>query len=148
MIFWNTLFFDDGRTVIWAQREVIFDDGRTVIGAQKGWVHFRGSITATCYWQCYIWIIFVYTHSLALLLASHRVDDHSYADDCQLYLPVANTDKTKTKVPALLSDIKIWMREQKLRLNETEIMLTKGNLRTNVTHEFGNLDAGVSKIAH
>ena len=34
------------------------------------------------------------------------------------------------------------MRERKLNLNEitTEVMLIKGNLRTNVTHEFGNLD--------
>ena len=51
-----------------------------------------------------------------------------------------------TKVLALLSDINSWMRERKLKLNEskTEIMLIKGNLRTNVTHEFGNLDVEAS----
>ena len=39
-----------------------------------------------------------------------------------------NIDETKTKVVALLSDIKIWMRERKLKQNEskTEILLIKG----------------------
>ena len=48
-----------------------------------------------------------------------------FADDCQIYLPIANIDETKTKVVALLSDIKTWMRERKLLLNERkpEIML-------------------------
>ena len=135
----------------------------------------------------------VHTHSLALLLASHGVNGHSYADDCQIYLPTANIDETKdkirtkttiiedifttykfqgympplqcgrlsptlkrghvalelvcgenmssiivvfnfqfefeieliTKIPMLLSDIKTWMKEQKLNPNEskTKIML-------------------------
>ena len=32
-------------------------------------------------------------------------------------------------------------------LNKTEIMLIKGNLRSNVTHEFGNLDIEASTLA-
>ena len=41
------------------------------------------------------------------------------------------------------------MRERKFKLNEnkTEIMLINGNLRTNVTHEFNNLDAEASTNA-
>ena len=41
------------------------------------------------------------------------------------------------------------MRERKLKLNEskTEIMLIKGNLTTNVTHEFGNLNVETSILA-
>ena len=68
------------------------------------------------------------------LLASHGVNGHFYADDCQIYLPIANVDETKTKVLALLCDIKTWIRTQKLRLNESkmEIMLIKSNFRTNV----------------
>ena len=43
------------------------------------------------------------------------------------------------------------MRDRK-KLNESkmekmEIMLIKGNLRKNVTHEFGNLDVEISKLA-
>ena len=37
----------------------------------------------------------VYPHSLDLLLASH-IDGHFYADDCQIYLLMANIDETKT----------------------------------------------------
>ena len=51
-------------------------------------------------------LFLVYIQSLALLLASCGVDDHSYADDCQIYLPIANFDETKTKVVAHLSYIK------------------------------------------
>ena len=77
------------------------------------------------------------------------MDDHFYADNCQIYLPITNIDETKTKVVALFSDIKIWMREQKLKLNEnkTEIILIKGNLRTNDTIEFGSLDVEASTLA-
>ena len=91
----------------------------------------------------------VYTRSLALPVTSHGVDGHFYADDYQIYLPMANIDETKTKVLALLYAIMTWMRERKLKLNEskTEIMLIKGNLRTNVTHEFGNLDIEASILA-
>ena len=35
----------------------------------------------------------VYTHSLALQMASHGVDNHSYADDCQIYPPIAYIDE-------------------------------------------------------
>ena len=93
-------------------------------------------------------LFLVYTHSLASLLASHGVEGHFYADDCQIYLPIANIDETKTKVLALLSDIKIWMSRRKLKLNEnkTEIMLVKGNMRTNVVCDFGDLNVGASTL--
>ena len=43
--------------------------------------------------------------------------------------------ETKTRVLALLSNIKTWMWEQKLKLNEnkTKIMLIKGDLRPSIT---------------
>ena len=37
--------------------------------------------------------------------------------DYQICLPIANIDETKTKV---LCDIKVWMRNQKLKLNESK----------------------------
>ena len=61
-------------------------------------------------------LFLVYTHSLALLLASHGVDGHSYADDCRIYQPIVNIDETKTKVLALLPDIKTWMNESKTEI--------------------------------
>ena len=94
-------------------------------------------------------LFLVYTHSPAMLLASQGGDGYFYADDCQIYLPIANIDETKTKVLSLSSDIETWMRERKLKLNEskTEIMLITSNFRANVTQEFGNLDVEESTLA-
>ena len=108
---------------------------QVVIGNESSLLHCgvpQGSVLASI-------LFLVYIHSLALLLASHGVDGHFYVDDCQIYLPIANIDETKTKILALLSDINTWIREWKWKLTEskTEIMLIKGNLRTNVTHDFG-----------
>ena len=90
----------------------------------------------------------VYTHILALLLACYGADGHFCADDWQVYLPIPNIEETKTEVLALLSNIKIWIRHCKLKLNEseTEIMLIKGYLRTNVTCKFDNLDVKASTL--
>ena len=55
--------------------------------------------------------------------------------------------ETKTKVVALLSDVKTW-RKLKLKLNESKTdHADKGNLRTNVTQEFSNLDIEASTLA-
>ena len=90
----------------------------------------------------------VCTYSLLLLLAFYGVDSHFYADDCQIYLLIADIAGIKTNVLALLSDIKTLMRERKFSLNEskTEIMLIKGNLRANVTQEFDCLDVEASTL--
>ena len=49
-------------------------------------------------------LFLVYTHILALLQASHEINDRFCADDCHTYLPIANIDESKAKVLALLSD--------------------------------------------
>ena len=53
----------------------------------------------------------VYAHSLALFQAIYGVNGLLYADDCQIYLPIANIYVTKTEFVTLLSDIKTWMRK-------------------------------------
>ena len=94
-------------------------------------------------------LFLVYTRSLASLLAAHGVESHFYADDCQIYLPIANIDESKSKALELLHDIRAWMYERKLKLNEgkTEVMLIKGNLRTNIAQDFGTLDFEGSSLA-
>ena len=46
------------------------------------------------------------------------------------------------------SYIKTWIRECKLKVIEskTEIILVKGNLRANVTYDFGSLDIEASTL--
>ena len=71
-------------------------------------------------------LFLVYTHSLALLLASLEVDG-IFMHDCHQH----NIDETMT-ILELLSDLKTWVgSERKLNESKTEIMLIKGN-RTNV----------------
>ena len=41
-------------------------------------------------------LVLVYTHRVALLLACHGVNGHFYAYDCQIHLPIANINETKT----------------------------------------------------
>ena len=126
---------------------------------------FRGSIPASCYWNaisesyllyCVVLqgpvkgpiLFLVYTNSLVLLLASHGVEGQFYVHDCQIYLPIANTDENMTNVLALPPNIKTWKIERELKVNEgkTKNMLIKGNLRTNVTYESGNSNVEASTL--
>ena len=93
-------------------------------------------------------LFIVYTSGLVSLLNAHEVDYHFYADDTQLYIEIGNIQDTKDKISALLSDIKKWMCERKLKLNDskTEVVLIRGNLRNSVVDEFGNLDFEGSQL--
>ena len=83
----------------------------------------------------------LYTSSLATLLEAHNVAYHFYADDTQIYIRIDNIEDVKGKLSSLINDIKIWMNGRKLKLNDgkTEIIIDKGNLRSNV-EEFGDLE--------
>ena len=82
------------------------------------------------------------TSSLATLLEAHDVAYHFYADDTQIYIRIDSTEDVKGKLSSLINDIKIWMNGRKLKLNDgkTELIIVKGNLRSNVVEEFGNLE--------
>ena len=60
----------------------------------------------------------VYTGTLAFLLEALGVSYHFFADDTQLYIKVEDTDEAKHRLSSLLSDLKIWMTRQKLKLND------------------------------
>lgn len=88
-------------------------------------------------------ILFIlYSSGLANLLEAHGVDYHFYADDTQIYIQINNVMDIKDKISSLLHDIKIWMTRRKLKLNDgkTEIIIVKGNLRSNVAAEFGTFE--------
>ena len=84
----------------------------------------------------------LYTSSLATLLEAHNVAYHFYADDTQVYIRIDSIEDVKGKLSSLINDIKIWMNGRKLKLNDgkTEIIIVKGNLRSNVVEEFGDLE--------
>ena len=82
------------------------------------------------------------TSSLATLLEAHNVAYHFYADNTQIYIRIDSIEDVKEKLSSLINDIKIWMNDRKLKLNDgkTEIIIVKGNLRSNVIEEFGDLE--------
>ena len=54
---------------------------------------------------------------------------------------IDDIEDTKVKVVQLLNDIRKWMCERKLKLNDrkTEIMLVRGNMRDSLTEELETL---------
>ena len=84
----------------------------------------------------------LYTSSVATLLEAHNVAYHFYAEDTQIYIRIDSIEDVKEKLSSLINDIKIWMNGRKLKLNDgkTEIIIVKGNLRSNVVEEFGDLE--------
>ena len=73
-------------------------------------------------------------------METHGVKYQLYADDTQIYIPVSNIDSSKEKIKLILNDIKIWMHNRKLQLNEskTEVFLIKGPLK-NELGDFENI---------
>ena len=78
----------------------------------------------------------LYASKLAEIMEAHGVKFHLYADDTQIYMPITNIDSSKEKIDLILNDIKIWMHDRKLQLNEskTEVFLIKGPLKNEISN--------------
>ena len=75
------------------------------------------------------------------LFDAHGVSYHFYADDTQFYIRIEDVDEVKEKIVTLISDIRRWMSERKLMLNDgkTEIMIVHGSNRSFHTDDFGTI---------
>lgn len=84
----------------------------------------------------------LYSSKLSKIMAAHDIDHHMYADDTQVYLPLTDISASQEKINTLLSDIKLWMSQRKLKLNpgKTEVILINGNLNSDVATQAKNIN--------
>lgn len=70
----------------------------------------------------------VYVAGLSQMMEAHEVSYHCYADDTQIYFSIENASSSIEKLNLLISDIKKWMVQRKLKLNDgkTEYILIGG----------------------
>ena len=67
----------------------------------------------------------IYTLSLSTVLDKHNLCHHFYADDTQIYLPfrpkcTGSYDESKSRLESCISDVRIWMANNFLNLNDTK----------------------------
>ena len=71
----------------------------------------------------------LYTAPISNIITNHGIEHHLYADDTQLYLPVSHIDSALTVAVMLdcVNNVKIWMTDNKLKLNDdkTELIIFK-----------------------
>ena len=83
----------------------------------------------------------IYTSSLASLLVAHGVKYHFYADDTQFHIQIEDVSEVKERMVALISDIRRWMSDRKLKLNDgkTEMIIVHGSNRSFHADDFGTI---------
>uniref|UniRef100_A0A3B3C1K9 Reverse transcriptase domain-containing protein n=1 Tax=Oryzias melastigma TaxID=30732 RepID=A0A3B3C1K9_ORYME len=68
----------------------------------------------------------IYLLPLGVLFRKHKVEFHLYADDCQIYVPICKgPDRSIKAIIDCLAEVKLWMSENFLGLNEnkTEVIV-------------------------
>ena len=69
----------------------------------------------------------LYTTSISQIITTHDVSHHMYADDTQVYLELSQSDthKSISSLSDCLTDISLWMKSSKLKLNsdKTELII-------------------------
>ena len=72
----------------------------------------------------------LYTTSISQIITTHDVSHHMYADDTQVYIELSQSDthKSISSLSDCLTDISLWMKSSKLKLNSdtTEFIIIIG----------------------
>ena len=80
--------------------------------------------------------------SKLLLLLMYSASTFCWHGSSKFFSVLYSIEDVKEKLSSLINDIKIWMNGRKLKLNDgkTDIIIVKGNLRSSVVEEFGDLE--------
>ena len=72
----------------------------------------------------------LYTTSISQMITTHDVSHHMYADDTHIYIKLSQSDthKSISSLSDCLTDISLWMKSSKLKLNsdKTEFIIIIG----------------------
>jgi len=70
-------------------------------------------------------LFILYMADLSIVIASHGITSHHYADDCQLYLsiPVTDTQSAADRLTQCVADVTEWLSASWLRLNPAKTLL-------------------------
>ena len=78
----------------------------------------------------------LYTTSISQMINTHDVSHHMYADDTQVYIELSQSDtyKSISSLSDCLTDISLWMKSSKLKLNSNQSINQSILLRINYIH--------------
>ena len=96
----------------------------------------------------------IYTTPLGRIIRQHGLTFHLYADDTQLYIAFKPSDNTSrvdaiSRIEACVEDIKIWMRNNFLKLNEDKTELIVITSKDTICEKLNiSLNIGGCNITH
>ena len=90
----------------------------------------------------------LYTTPLGSIIRNHNLSHHMYADDTQLYLscPPSELNHEITKMEECINDVKEWMLENKLKLNDDKTEALLCDAKSLVTSDVTSLRIGEENI--
>ena len=117
----------------------VFQWFKSYISDRQQRVHIDGSLSCpqdlnfgVAQWSVLGPFLFcLYTTSISQMINTHDVSHHMYADDTQVYIELSQSDthKSISSLSDCLTDISLWMKSSKLKLNsnKTEFIIIGQN---------------------
>ena len=113
----------------------VFKWFKSYISNRQQRVHIDGSLSCPQYIHFGVpqgsvlgpFLFCLYTTSMSQIINTHDVSHHMYADDTQVYIELSQSDthKSLSSLSDCLTDISLWMKASKLKLNsdKTEFII-------------------------
>ena len=108
----------------------VFQWLKSYISNRQQRVHIDGSLSFPQYLHFGVpqgsvlgpFLFCLYTTSISQMINTHDVSHHIYADDTQVYIELSQSDthKSISSLSDCLTDISLWMKSSKLKLNSNE----------------------------